>query len=430
YVSTAKDIKHLEGIAKSPVLSHLGATLNGIATVRATRSEEVLKNDFDNHQNIHTSAWYLTISCMAGVGLWLDILCVLFLVCIVFGFIIMGEYSEVNDSNVGLAVSQAMILTGMLQFGVRQSTDMVNQMTSVERVLDYTEIESEETDVGGKSIIMNINYNSIAKRSPYKDKNISKSWPQIGRIYFDHLYLRYVPNEEPILRDLNLSIEPGEKIGIVGRTGAGKSSIIVALFRLAPIEGAILIDGIDTKTVALAELRNKISIIPQEPVLFCASVRYNLDPFGNFQDAEIYSVLEEVELKEAIPSLDFEIEGGGSNFSVGQRQLLCLARAILRNNNILVLDEATANVDHRTDALIQDTIRKKFSQCTVLTIAHRLNTIMDSDKILVMAAGKMVEYDQPYKLLQNTNGFLYKMVEETGPVIMEQLINVAMETYS
>ncbi|GJQ74461.1 hypothetical protein Trydic_g21331 [Trypoxylus dichotomus] len=410
YVSTAKDIKHLEGIAKSPVLSHLGATLNGIATVRATRSEEILKNDFDNHQNVHTSAWYLTISCMAGVGLWLDILCVLFLFCIIIGFIIMGEYSEVNDSNVGLAVSQAMILTGMLQFGVRQSTELVNQMTSVERVLEYTKIESEE--VGAV------------------DKEISKSWPQIGRIYFDHLYLRYVPNEEPILRDLNFSIEPGEKIGIVGRTGAGKSSIIAALFRLAPIDGAILVDGIDTKSVSLATLRNKISIIPQEPVLFSASVRYNLDPFNNFQDAEIYSVLEEVEMKEAIPSLDFEIAGGGSNFSVGQRQLLCLARAILRNNKILVLDEATANVDHRTDSLIQTTIRKKFSQCTVLTIAHRLNTIMDSDKILVMAAGKMMEYDRPYKLLQNTNGFLYKMVEETGPVIMEQLINIAAETYS
>ncbi|KAI4458499.1 atp-binding cassette sub-family c [Holotrichia oblita] len=408
YVTTAKDIKHLEGIAKSPVLSHLSATLNGIVTIRATKSEGVLKDGFDHHQNVHTSAWYLTIVCMTAVGLWLDILCVLFLVCIVFGFVIMADYFEVSDSNVGLAVSQAMILTGMLQFGVRQSTELISQMTSVERILDYTEIKSEEDTTS--------------------DPRTSKGWPQFGRILFDHMYLRYSSNDYPVLKDLNLEIRPGEKIGIVGRTGAGKSSIISALFRLAPIEGGIFIDGIDTETIPLSKLRNKISIIPQEPVLFSASVRYNLDPFGNYRDSEIYSVLEEVELKEAVPSLDFEITAGGSNFSIGQRQLLCLARAILRNNKILILDEATANVDHRTDSFIQATIRRKFAHCTVLTVAHRLNTIMDSQRIIVMAAGRIVEFDHPYALLQNTDGFLYKMVQETGPTMTKQLIDIAAQT--
>lgn len=217
------------------------------------------------------------------------------------------------------------------------------------------------------------------------------------------------------------------QIGIVGRTGAGKSSLISALFHMAKLDGVIYIDDIDTKKIGLYDLRDKISIIPQEPVLFSASLRDNLDPFHKFCDADLWSALEEVKLKHIVDSLDSCVEQGGSNFSVGQRQLICLARAILQNNKILVLDEATANVDLTTDAFIQTTIRKKFKDCTVLTIAHRLNTIMDSDKVLVMNEGQVLEFDHPYILLQNEQSLFNNMVEETGKTMAEQLKQCAKE---
>ncbi|KAK9869551.1 hypothetical protein WA026_003304 [Henosepilachna vigintioctopunctata] len=251
----------------------------------------------------------------------------------------------------------------------------------------------------------------------------------MGNIVFRNLSLKYVADNPPVLNNLNIEILPGEKIGIVGRTGAGKSSLIAALFRLAPLEGQICIDDIDTKTIGLRDLRKRISIIPQEPILFSATMRYNLDPFNERKDEELWNALDEVELKEEINSLDFMITEGGNNFSVGQRQLVCLARAILKDNKILILDEATANVDPKTDELIQKTIRRKFQKRTVLTIAHRLNTIMDSDKVLVMDSGCKVEFDPPHILLQNPEGYFTKMLNETGPVMTQTLREVARETY-
>ncbi|KAF2894002.1 hypothetical protein ILUMI_12172 [Ignelater luminosus] len=258
---------------------------------------------------------------------------------------------------------------------------------------------------------------------------LSEVWPRYGEISFDHVYLRYCETEAPVLTNINLSIKAGEKIGIVGRTGAGKSSLICAIFHLASFEGCIKIDGINTKDVGLNDLRRRISIIPQDPVLFSATLRSNLDPFNEYSDEAIWKALEEAKLKDITITLDYFVQEGGNNFSVGQRQLLCLARAILRNNKILILDEATANVDPKTDDVIQKTVRNKFKKCTVLTIAHRLHTIMDSDKVLVMDAGNAAEYDHPHLLLQNPNGYLYNMVKQTGPLMAAQLHSVARHSY-
>lgn len=185
----------------------------------------------------------------------------------------------------------------------------------------------------------------------------------------------------------------------------------------------------DTAVINLQALRSKLSIIPQDPVLFSATIRYNLDPFDLYTDEEIWNALETVEMKTAVNSLNFRVTEGGNNFSVGQRQLICLARALLRSNKILILDEATANIDQQTDSLIQKTIREKFKNCTVLTIAHRLHTVMDSDKILVMENGSAQEFDIPYKLLQNSNGFLKNLVENLDAVDKQNLIEIAKKTY-
>ncbi|XP_046746888.1 ATP-binding cassette sub-family C member 4-like [Diprion similis] len=412
YLKTAQDIKRLEGITKSPVFSHVSSTLDGLTTIRSRGAfvEGMLRKEFDNYQDTHTGAWYLTIAAATAFGFLLDLFSCIFIACVCYSFILMDD-GTVMGGSVGLAISQSLILTGMVQYGVRQSAEVISQMTSVERVLQYTRLPQE---------------GPFTTEKPPPD-----TWPEKGALVFKDVSMKYAKNKPPVLKNLSVDIKPGWKIGIVGRTGAGKSSLISALFCLTGdgLEGEIVLDGIDTKTVGLHELRPRISIIPQEPILFSATLRYNLDPFEQYSDAQLWDSLREVELGNAVPSLDFHVAGGGTNFSVGQRQLICLARAILRNNRVLVLDEATANVDRSTDALIQNTIRKRFAKCTVLTIAHRLNTIMDSNRVLVMGGGNIMEFGHPHLLLQNPDGHFSQMLQQTGKAMAEKLSRIAESAY-
>ncbi|XP_043284009.1 probable multidrug resistance-associated protein lethal(2)03659 isoform X2 [Venturia canescens] len=406
YLNTAQDIKRLEGVAKSPVFSHVSATLSGLTTIRSSGKDiqGMLRKEFDSCQDTHTGAWYLYIVASCSFGLILDIISCIFVACVCYSFILIDPGNSFSGY-VGLAISQSLILTGMLQYGVKQSTEVQSQITSVERILQYTDLPKEAP--------------TTSRQPP------PATWPERGRIEMKHVFLKYNDHDPPVLKDLNVIIEPGWKIGVVGRTGAGKSSLLSVLFRLfgEGLEGEIKIDDLDTSSIGLQELRSSMSIIPQEPVLFSESLRYNLDPFGKYPDPALWDALREVELEDAL--LDQKVNEGGSNFSVGQRQLICLARAILRNNKILVLDEATANIDARTDALIQKTIRSKFAECTVITIAHRLNTIIDSDRVLVMGDGKILEFASPYELLfVKENSHFSQMIRQTGETMAKNLMNL------
>ncbi|CAH8286378.1 unnamed protein product, partial [Schistosoma turkestanicum] len=251
---------------------------------------------------------------------------------------------------------------------------------------------------------------------------LPNNWPE-GEIEFINYSTRYRPELDLALKSINFKVGKGEKLGIVGRTGSGKSSLVLGLFRmLEAAEGKILIDGFDISKLGLHDLRNRLTLIPQDPVLFSGTLRFNLDPFKQYTDDAIWHALELANLKSFIKDmnnanndnfgLDLMISEGGSNISLGQRQLVCLARALLRHTSILVLDEATAAIDMQTDNLIQETIRREFSTCTVITIAHRLNTVLDYDRILVLQDGQLKEIDSPKSLLQNKNSIFYSLAKD------------------
>ncbi|XP_027205501.2 ATP-binding cassette subfamily C member 4-like [Dermatophagoides pteronyssinus] len=407
YIRTARDLKRYEAIARSPLFNHMTVTLNGLATIRSFNVQQIFTNQYYRYQNDHTATYFVCYASSRFLGICMDMICIGYIVIVAIS--LMAFYHGIQSGTAGLAFSMALGLTGMTQWGVRQSAEVENQMTSVERIIEYSELKPE-----------------ASLKSDYK---FLKNWPQNGQVIFDHVYLTYDGSSAPVLKDLCFEINGGEKIGIVGRTGAGKSSILAALFRMIEIDGKITIDNVNCRDIGLHELRSKMSIIPQEPVAFIGSLRKNLDPFDDRNDEEIWSALEKVQLKNVVNEmpgkLEYQLSEGGGNLSVGQRQLICLARALLRRNKILVLDEATANVDHHTDSLIQQTIRNNFDDCTVITIAHRLNTIIDSDRILVLDAGRVAQFDTPNNLLQDSNGIFYNLIEQTGPQMAEKLKTIA-----
>uniref|UniRef100_A0A8D3B231 Multidrug resistance-associated protein 4 n=1 Tax=Scophthalmus maximus TaxID=52904 RepID=A0A8D3B231_SCOMX len=410
FLQTSRDIKRLESTTRSPVFSHLSSSLQGLSTIRAFKVQQRFQQMFDKYQDLHSEAWFLFLTTSRWFAVRLDGICSVFVTITAFGCIYLRD-GTVWPGAVGLALSYAVTLTGMFQWGVRQSAEIENMMTSVERVVEYAELESE---------------------APWEtDKQPPQDWPKNGSITFDRVNFSYSASEPLVLKNLSVVFTSREKVGIVGRTGAGKSSLISALFRLAEPEGRIIIDDFLTSSLGLHTLRQRMSIIPQDPVLFTGTMRKNLDPFRQHTDEDLWNALQEVQMKAVVEELPNKLETvlteSGSNFSVGQRQLVCLARAILRKNRILIIDEATANVDPRTDGLIQQTIRDKFQECTVLTIAHRLNTIIDCDRILVLDAGRIRECDEPYVLLQNQDGIFYQMVQQTGRAEAASLLHTAKQ---
>ncbi|KAG5204289.1 hypothetical protein JEQ12_002265, partial [Ovis aries] len=336
FLETSQDVKRLGNVqSRSLVFSHLSSSLQGLWTIRAYKAKKKFQELFDAHQDLHSEAWFLLLTTSRWLAVYLDITCAIFVTVVAFGSLIMVE--SLTPGQVGLVLSLTLTLTGMFQWCVRQSAEVENMMISVETVIEYTDLEKEAPW-------------ELEYRPP-------PSWPPNGGISFSSVNFRYNSDSPLVLRNLEASIYPREKYGIVGRTGAGKSSLIAALFRLSEPEAGIYIDGILTTGIGLHDLRKKMSVALQ------------------------------VQLKESIEGLpakmNTELAESGLNLSAGQKQLVCLARALLRKNQILILDKATSYVDPRTDEFIQKRIRERFAQCTVLTISHRLSNIIDCEWILV-----------------------------------------------
>jgi ATP-binding cassette subfamily C (CFTR/MRP) protein 1 len=392
YLRSSRELQRLESVSRSPVFSMFAETIGGLTTIRAYERTTTFVQQNERLLDANLQAYDASIAVNRWLSLNLDMIGAL----IAFGAALLAVLSRdaIPAGLAGISITYALNLTTQLNFLVRVGTDMETQMVSVERCHHFQTLPQEAPPI-------------VYPRPP-------PDWPNRGEIKIQNLSLRYRPGLPLVLINLSCEIKPREKIGVVGRTGAGKSSLMTVLFRLVePESGKVIIDDVDIGTIGLDDLRSRLAIIPQDPTLFTGTIRSNLDPFNQHSDDELWKAIEAVQLTDQIPSLDSPVLEYGENLSVGTRQLLCLARAIVRNPKILVLDEATASVDFETDALIQKTIRKQFKNCTVLTIAHRVNTILDSDRILVMDKGQIVEFDTPQALLRNPNSLFTALAKKS-----------------
>ncbi|XP_075974899.1 multidrug resistance-associated protein 1-like isoform X2 [Anticarsia gemmatalis] len=399
YVPTSRQLMRIKSVARSPILSHFNESVLGATSIRAFGVQERFASDFQEKVDHFQKCFYLSAVADRWLSIRLNVIgsFVLFFAAL---FAVIGR-ENLSPGLAGLSISYTLEITKTLTWLVQTATVIENKIVSVERMKEYAETEQEaEWTVGAGP---------------------RASWPETGAVQLEGLTLAYRSGAEPVLRDVTCTVAPRDKLGIVGRTGAGKSTLTLGLFRIVEaVGGRILIDGLDVAGIGLHQLRSRITIIPQDPVLFSGTLRMNLDPFETYSDQDVWRALEHAHLKPFVQGLQaglrHEVSEGGENLSVGQRQLVCLARALLRKTPLLVLDEATAAVDLETDELIQKTIRSEFAACTVLTIAHRLNTIMDSTKVMVLDKGQLVEFAPPEQLLQDKNSIFYSMAKDAGLV--------------
>ncbi|XP_030749669.1 multidrug resistance-associated protein 4-like isoform X2 [Sitophilus oryzae] len=377
--------------------THLGNVLNRFSKDLTVIDEEYPFVVYEFIELLMTTCGIIVLITLTQPLLLIPEIVLFLLLCIIRHFYLPTgrnfqrlDSANVTVGDIGLAITQSMMLTGLFQYGVRMWADLENKMTSTERALEYTEIDTEDF----KGQILN-------------------EWPKLGKIQYDNVSVLN-HSGEAILRNVSFDIKPGEKIGIIGRTGAGKTTLVSALYRLKDIEGTVLIDDVDIKELNIKFLRKNIGIIPQDPVLFTGTVRYNIDPKGLFPDSELWEILHKLELATSLKSLDQFVAENGSNLSYGEKQLLCLCRILLNAYKILVLDEATSSTGGNTDKIISGIITNKFEKSTVLIIAHKLETILKLDRVMVIDNGEVIEFDKPEILMNNSNSLFYTMVKSSG----------------
>ncbi|KAI8894564.1 P-loop containing nucleoside triphosphate hydrolase protein [Globomyces pollinis-pini] len=396
YLTVSREVSRINATKTSPVYSHFSESLEGLKCIRAFGNTNSFLDKAETTLDENGRAFYTSISTNRWLSLNLQVISGILLGSIVILTIITPNSNAVAT---GVAISYSLNLVNYMSMVLRLYSALENSIVSVERIKEYSELPMEADDTS-------------------KEK-LDPNWPTKGDIVFNDFETTYREGLEPVLKDLSLNINGGDKIAIVGRTGAGKSSLTLALFRIIEAtKGSITIDGVDIAHIGLSNLRTQLTILPQEPILFDANVRENLDPIGKHSDAELWRALQSAQLSEHFKNTESQLDFvlSESSLSSGQSQLLCLARAILRKTKVLVLDEATANVDHQTDDLVQKIIREEFRDCTVLTIAHRIGTVMDYDRILVLDQGSLAEFDSPEALLNDPNSIFYSLAKESGLV--------------
>eukprot|EP00250_Pteridium_aquilinum_P021742 c25207_g1_i1 orf=137-4615(-) len=397
YMASARELTRLVGIQKSPIIHHFGESISGAVTIRGFEQQKrYMKTNFTLVDN-YSRPFFHSFSSIEWLCLRMELLST-FVFASSMVFLVSFPLGNLDPSMAGLAVTYGLNLNARQSRWVLSLCKLENRIISVERIQQYTRLPREAAAI-------------ITNSRPSFD------WPTSGTVVFRDLKVRYAAHLPLVLHGISCCFPGGKKVGIVGRTGSGKSTLIQALFRtVEPSEGSIIIDGVDITSIGLHDLRSRLSIIPQDPTLFEGTMRANLDPLEQHTDAEIWEALDKCQLGDVLRSkelkLDTIVTENGENWSVGQRQLVCLGRALLRHTRILVLDEATASVDMATDGLIQRTIRDELSSCTVITVAHRIPTVIDSDFVMVLSDGKVLEFDTPISLLEDKSSAFLKLVSE------------------
>ncbi|XP_027342453.1 putative ABC transporter C family member 15 [Abrus precatorius] len=397
YITTARELARMVGIRKAPILHHFSESIAGAATIRCFNQEQLFLTKVNALIDDYSRVAFHNFATMEWLSVRINFLFNL-VFCFVLVILVTLPRSTIDPSLAGLVATYGLNLNVLQAWVIWNLCNVENKMISVERILQFSNIPSEAP-------------------LTIQDCRPEPEWPREGKIELRNLHIRYDPAAPTVLKGVTCVFPGQNKIGIVGRTGSGKSTLVQALFRVVePLEGCILIDGVDISKIGLQDLRSKLGIIPQDPTLFLGTVRTNLDPLEQHEDQELWEVLRKCHLAEIVRQdprlLDAPVAENGENWSVGQRQLVCLARLLLKKRRILVLDEATASIDTATDNLIQKTIREETSGCTVITVAHRIPTVIDNDLVLVLDEGTIAEYDQPAHLLQNNSSSFSKLVSE------------------
>ena len=399
YLSGVRPLTRFSFITRSPLLNIISETLPGNLTIRAFGEEQFYKGKYFGKIN---TALNINLICK-GVNVWFQemfkLMSIFYLAYLVLKTIF--DEKNVTAQSCSIVFTYSVLLQGYLGDIYNRCANLENDMISMERCIKYMHIVQE-----------------APSHIPETDDNlIQENWPQNGEIQFKDFSVKYRPDTEIVLKKINFTINPGEKVGICGRTGSGKSTICLCLFRiLEPLEGTIYIDNIDTTKIGLDLLRKNITIIPQDPCLLEGTLKYNIDPFNKNSDEEVIQILKDIGFEYYEPDdkiMSKMIEQNGANLSVGQKQLVCIARALLRKTKIVVMDEATASIDMNTEQVIQKAMNLVLENSTVITVAHRIKTIINYDKILVLDNGEIKEFDTPTNLLKNEKSFFYELFNKS-----------------